>query len=136
MLGPDHPRVAAAQAEFGNALLRMGQPAEAITVLEAALAAGERDRGAVDFLAIKDSLAAAYQAAGRYQDATRTALATLVERERSQGPDHREALATRRNLARAYLAAGKPKDAITYCRRALESAERASDLTIRTPWTP
>jgi tetratricopeptide (TPR) repeat protein len=125
VLGPDHPRVAAGQAEFGNALLRMGQPAEAITVLEAALAAGERDRGAVDVLAIKDSLAAAYQAAGRYQDATRTALATLVERERSQGPDHREALATRRNLARAYLAAGKPKDAITYCRRALESAERA-----------
>ena len=125
VLGPDHPRVAAAQAEFGNALLVMGQPAEAITVLEAALAAGERDRGAVDVLAIKDSLAAAYQAAGRYQDATRTALATLVERERSQGPDHREALATRRNLARAYLAAGKPKDAITYCRRALESAERA-----------
>ena len=72
-LGPDHPRVAAAQAEFGNALLAMGQPAEAITVLEAALAAGERDRGAVDVLAIKDSLAAAYQAAGRYQDATRTA---------------------------------------------------------------
>ena len=125
VLGPDHPRVAAAQAEFGNALLRMGQPAEAITLLEAALAAGERDRSAVDILAIKDSLAAAYQAAGRYQDATRTALATLVERERSQGPDHREALATRRNLARAYLAAGKPKDAITYCRRALESAERA-----------
>ena len=125
VLGPDHPRVAAAQAEFGNALLGMGQPAEAITVLEAALAAGERDRGAVDVLAIKDSLAAAYQAAGRYQDATRTALATLVERERSQGPDHREALATRRNLARAYLAAGKPKDAITYCRRALEGAERA-----------
>jgi tetratricopeptide (TPR) repeat protein len=124
-LGPDHPRVAAARAEFGNALLRMGQPAEAITVLEAALAAGERDRGAVDILAIKDSLAAAYQAAGRYQDATRTALATLVERERSQGPDHRESLATRRNLARAYLAAGKPKDAITYCRRALEGAERA-----------
>ena len=125
VLGPDHPRVAAAQAEFGNALLSMGQPAEAITVLEAALAAGERDRGAVDILAIKDGLAAAYQAAGRYQDATRTALATLAERERSQGPDHREALATRRNLARAYLAAGKPKDAITYCRRALESAERA-----------
>jgi len=125
VLGPDHPRVAAAQAEFGNALLVMGQPAEAITVLEAALAAGERDRGAVDVLAIKDSLAAAYQAAGRYQDATRTALATLVERERSQGPDHREALATRRNLARTYLAAGKPKDAITYCRRALEGAERA-----------
>ena len=125
VLGPDHPRVAAAQAEFGNALLSMGQPAEAITVLEAALAAGERDRGAVDILAIKDGLAAAYQAAGRYQDATRTALATLAERERSQGPDHREALATRRNLARAYLAAGKPKDAITYCRRALESSERA-----------
>ncbi len=124
-LGPDHPRVAAAQAEFGNALLSMGQPAEAITVLEAALAAGERDRGAVDILAIKDGLAAAYQAAGRYQDAIRTALATLAERERSQGPDHREALATRRNLARAYLAAGKPKDAITYCRRALEGAERA-----------
>jgi tetratricopeptide (TPR) repeat protein len=124
VLGPDHPRVAASQAEFGNALLRMGQPTEAVAVLEAALAAGERVRGAVDILAIKDSLAAAYQAAGRHQDATRTALATLVERERSQGPDHREALATRRNLARAYLAAGKPKDAITYCRRALEGAER------------
>jgi len=125
VLGPGHPRVAGAQAEFGNALLRMGQPAEAIVVLEAALAAGERDRGAVDVLALKDSLAAAYQAAGRYQDATRTTLATLVERERSQGPDHREVLATRRNLARAYLAAGKPKDAITHCRRALEGAERA-----------
>lgn len=125
VLGPGHPRVAGAQAEFGNALLRMGQPAEAIIVLEAALAAGERDRGAVDVLALKDSLAAAYQAAGRYQDATRTALATLAERERSQGPDHREVLATRRNLARAYLAAGKPKDAITHCRRALEGAERA-----------
>jgi len=126
VLGADHPRVATARAEFGNALLRMGQPGEAITVLEGALAAAERDRGgAVDALAIKDSLAVAYQSAGRYQDATRTALATLVERERSQGPDHREALATRRNLARAYLAAGKPKDAITYCRRALEGTERA-----------
>jgi tetratricopeptide (TPR) repeat protein len=126
--GPDHPSVAAARAEFGNALLAAGQPDEAIAILEEALAVAELRRGAtagaIDTLAIKDSLVTAYQAAGRYQDAIRTATATLAERERSRGSDYQQALANRRSLARAYLTAGRAKDAITHGRRALDGAER------------
>lgn len=128
LLGPDHPRVAAAQAEFGNALLTMGQPGEATTILEAALVARQRQpggAGAAGTLDIRDSLTAAYQATGRYQEAIRTAMGTLAERERSQGPDHPQSLATRRSLARAYLAADRLKDAIKVGRRALEDTERA-----------
>jgi tetratricopeptide (TPR) repeat protein len=123
-LGPEHPRTVAARADFGMALLGVGQPAEAVTVLEGVIAIGDRQRGVIDVLAVSDTLAAAYQAAGRQQDAMRLIERNLAERERRHGPDDPQTIRTRRSLALACLSAGKNKDAMTHGTRALAGAER------------
>ena len=123
-LGPDHPQTIAARADYGTVLRHVGQAADSIVILEGVLAAGDRHRGVIDSLAVSDNLAAAYQAAGRQQEAIRLIERTLAERERLQGPDDPQTIRTRRALALACLAAGKAKDAITHGRRAVSGAER------------
>jgi len=123
-LGPDHPRTIAARADYGTVLRHVGQNADSIVILEGVLAVGDRQRGAIDVLAVSDNLAAAYQAAGRQQEAIRLIERTLAERERRQGPDDPQTIRTRRTLALACLAAGKAKDAIAHGRRAVSGAER------------
>jgi tetratricopeptide (TPR) repeat protein len=128
--GTDHPSTLAARADLGGALLTAGQPVEAIVALEAVLAeapsAEAADHGVLDLsvLDIQDTLAAAYQAAGRNPDAIRLAARTLAEREKQQGPDHPDSMSTRASLARACLAVGRVKDAIRHCRQAHDSAQR------------
>jgi tetratricopeptide (TPR) repeat protein len=122
--GPDHPRTIAARADYGTVLRHVGQTADSIVILEGVLAVGDRHRGVIDVLAVSDSLAAAYQAAGRQQEAIRLIERTLAERERRQGPDDPQTIRARRNLALACLAAGKTKDAIAHGRRAVSGAER------------
>ena len=123
-LGPDHPRTIAARADYGTVLRHVGQTAESIVILEGVLAVGDRHRGVIDVLAVSDSLAAAYQAAGRQQEAIRLTERALAERERRLGPDDPQTIRTRRTLALACLAAGKKKDAIAHGGRALSGAER------------
>lgn len=125
VLGPDDPGTLAARAELGGALLTAGQPFEAIVALEAVLAeapaAEPADLGVLD---IQDTLAAAYQTAGRNPDAIRLAARTLAEREKAQGPDHPATMSTRASLARACLAVGRVKEAIRHCRQAYDGAQR------------
>ncbi len=125
VLGPDDPRTLAARADLGAARLAAGQPFEAIVALEAVLAETPSTEPAdLSALDIQDTLAAAYQAAGRHPDALRLAARTLAERERRQGPDHPDTMRSRGSLARACLAAGRVKDAIRHCRQACDSAQR------------
>ena len=125
VLGPDHPGTLTARADLGGALLAAGQPFEAIVALEAVLAeAPSAEPADLSVLDIQDTLAAAYQAAGRNPDAIRLAARTLAEREKQQGPDHPDTMSTRGSLARACLAAGRVKDAIRHCRQAHDSARR------------
>lgn len=132
VLGPDDPGTLAARADLGAALLTAGQPFEAIVALEAVLAeaapAGPEPAGpepaGLSVLDMQDTLAAAYQAAGRNPDAIRLAARTLAEREQRQGPDHPDTMSSRGSLARACLAVGRVKDAIRHCRQAHDSARR------------
>ena len=125
VLGPDHPGTLAARADLGGARLTAGQPFEAIVALEAVLAeAPGAEPADLSVLDIQDTLAAAYQAAGRNPDAIRLAARTLAEREKRQGPDHPDTMGTRASLARACLAVGRVKDAIRHCKQAYDSAQR------------
>ena len=125
VLGPDHPGTLVARADLGGALLTAGQPFEAIVALEAVLARAPGGEPAdLSGLDVQDTLAAAYQAAGRNPDAIRLAARTLAEREKRQGSDHPDTMSTRGSLARACLAVGRVKDAIRHCRQAHDSARR------------
>jgi tetratricopeptide (TPR) repeat protein len=121
-LGPDHPGTVAARTDLGRALRSAGRPGDAIVVMEGVLARPVPDD--LDPLLIQDALASAYAEAGRYPDAIQLARRTLADRERRQGSDHPDTMATRANLAGACLAAGRPKDAIAHAKRALEDRER------------
>ena len=134
-LGPDHPRMVAARADYGTVLLRVGQPAESIVILEGVLAVGDRDRGVIDVLAISDSLAAAYQAAGRHQEAIRTALATLAERERRQGPDEPADHPHPAHPGARLPGRGQDQGRDRARRRAPSAPSGCSDPTTPTPWT-
>jgi tetratricopeptide (TPR) repeat protein len=125
VLGPDHPGTLTARSDLGGALLAAGQPFEAIVALEAVLAEAPGTEPAdLSVLDIQDSLAAAYQAAGRNPDAIRLAARTLADREKRQGSDHPDTMSTRGSLARACLAVGRVKEAIRHCRQAYDSAQR------------
>ena len=56
------------------------------------------------------SLARAYHAADRAQDAIDLTAQTVAECEQVLGASHQDTLAARRNLADSYLAAGRAKD--------------------------
>ena len=57
-------------------------------------------------LLCRDGLAAAYEAAGRLDDAIAVHERTLAERQQALGNDHPDTLASCGHLARAYAAAG------------------------------
>ncbi|WP_420848667.1 tetratricopeptide repeat protein, partial [Protofrankia coriariae] len=63
-------------------------------------------------LTARNSLASAYQAAGRHDDAIHLYQQTLTDRERILGADDPDTLASRSNLADAYRTAGRLNDAI------------------------
>jgi tetratricopeptide (TPR) repeat protein len=65
-----------------------------------------------DTLNSRNSLAAAYQAAGRTDQAILMFKHTLVSRERLLGPDHPDTLTSQNNLAAAYQDAGQVAEAI------------------------
>ena len=73
----------------------------------------------------RDRLAAAYEAAGRPEDAIAVYERALADRERGQGAGHPDTLAARSSLARAYRAAGRPGDSIRLAERTLAESERA-----------
>src|SRR5271166_303547 len=77
-----------------------------------------------DTLNSRNSLAAAYLAAGRVTDAIPLFEQTLAGRERLLGPDHSDTLTSRNNLASAYQDAGRAADAIPLLEQTLATRER------------
>jgi tetratricopeptide (TPR) repeat protein len=77
-----------------------------------------------DTLNARNSLAAAYQAAGRVAEAIPLFEQTLIGRERQLGPDHPDTLTSRNNLANAYQDAGRVAEAIPLHEQTLAACER------------
>ena len=75
-------------------------------------------------LTARGNLAAAYQAAGRLDEAIDLYERTLADSERVLGPDHPHTLASRGNLAAAYKSAGRLEQAIDLHERTLADCER------------
>ena len=77
-----------------------------------------------DSLNARNSVAAAYQAAGRASEAIPLFEQTLVARVRLLGPDHLDTLTAQNNLAAAYQAAGRADEAILMLRMTLAAREQ------------
>ncbi len=75
-------------------------------------------------VAARDSLAAAYESAGKSADAIAVFQAALADREQNQGAEHAETIAARSHLAHAYQSAGRPADAIALYERTVADSER------------
>ena len=77
-----------------------------------------------DTLNARNSLAAAYQAAGRVADAIPLFEHTLVARERVLGPNHPDTLTSQNNLAATYQDASRYAEAILLFKLTLAARER------------
>jgi tetratricopeptide (TPR) repeat protein len=99
---------------------------QAITVAESLLADQERIMGAdaPETLRTANSLAFAYQDAGRLSDAGALHERTLASREQSLGSDHPQTLISRNNLAAVHVEAGRLNEAIDMFERTLFSREQ------------
>jgi tetratricopeptide (TPR) repeat protein len=72
----------------------------------------------------RDRLGAAYELAGRTDDAIAVLLDTVADRERNQGPEHPETIAARGHLAQAYQSADRPADAVAVYERTAADSSR------------
>jgi tetratricopeptide (TPR) repeat protein len=127
-----------ADAELAKAMLRLRWLAlahlvelddsmpQAITAGELLTADFERIAGPdhPGTLRSRDSLAVAYQAAGRAAEAVPLLERTLAARERFLGPDHPGTATSWDNLGLAYQAVGRAGEAIRLHERALAARER------------
>ncbi len=108
-------------------LIELGDSApQAVAVGEPLVADLERMLGPdhPDTLNSRNSLAAAYQAAGRAAEAIPLFERTLVARERLLGHDYPDTLTSQNNLAAAYQAAGRVAEAILQFELTLAAKER------------
>ena len=108
-------------------LIELGGGApQAITVGEPLAAHLERVLGPdhLDTLNARNSLAAAYQDAGRAAEAIPLFERTLVSRQRLLGPEHPDTLTSQNNLAAAYQDAGRAAEAILLFEMTLAARER------------
>ena len=103
-----------------------GKAPQAIAVGESLTADFERllGPGHPDTLNSRNSLAAAYLAAGRVADAIPLFEQTLVVLQRQLGPDHPDTLTLQNNLATAYQDAGRVAEAIQLYEQNLTVRER------------
>ncbi len=106
--------------ELGGSLPR------AIAIGEPLIADLERLLGSdhPDTLNACDSLAAAYEDAGRVAEAIRLFEQTLAGRERQLGPDDPDTMRSRNDLVRAYREAGRVGDAVPLVEQTLATRER------------
>ena len=114
MLGPGHPDTLASRNNLAIAYQAVGRAAEAIPLLEQALAGRERELGPdhPDTLVSRHNLSYAYQEVGRAAEAIPLLEQALAGRERVLGPDDPDTLASRNNLAIAYQEVGRGAEAI------------------------
>jgi tetratricopeptide (TPR) repeat protein len=106
--------------EMGGSTLRIiaiGEPL--IAELEPLLGASHPDMQNA-----RNSLAAAYEDAGRVADAIPLFQQTLAARERLLGPDDPDSMRSRNDLARAFWKAGRVADAVPLVRQTLAARER------------
>ena len=99
---------------------------QAVAVGELVVRDSERLLGSdhPDTLGSRNNLAAAYQAAGRVDEAISLFEQILAARERLLGPDHPDTLGSRNNLAAADQAAGRVDEAISLFEQILAARER------------
>ncbi|WP_459546589.1 FxSxx-COOH system tetratricopeptide repeat protein [Nocardia sp. X0981] len=113
VLGPRHPQTLHAVGNLADALAVYDLP-RAISLFEQNLlaTAGEFGPDHPDTLRSRHNLAAAYQAAGRLDEALTHFEENLADRLRILGPDSAASLESRDNLAAVYRAAGRLDRAI------------------------
>ncbi len=126
-LGAAHAQSTLARDRLAAAYSATGRTAEAIPVLEAALADRELELGAEhpDAVTARIKLAHCYAQAGREAEAIELFEQTLAQSERLFGIVHRDTLALRASLAGAYQAGGRPGDGVLLYERTLAESECA-----------
>jgi tetratricopeptide (TPR) repeat protein len=108
-------------------LIELGDSApRVIAIGEPLIADLERLLGAShpDTLNARNSLAAAYEDAGRAAEAIRLFEQTLAARERLLGPDDPDTMRSRNDLARVFREAGRATDAVPLIEQTLAARER------------
>lgn len=75
---------------------------------------------------VSDLLAAACQAAGRFDEAIAVYQTTLADREQALGPSHPSTLSARLNLTRAWRAAGRSSEAVRLASEAAAQFDQAA----------
>jgi hypothetical protein len=125
-LGYGHAQSVLARERLADAYVQDGRIAEALPVLEAALADREAALGPQhpDTAMARLLVARSLGAAGRESEAIKQYEQAAVARERMLGPGHRDTLAVRLELATAYYEAGRMSDGVKVLRRALADCER------------
>ena len=120
-----HPRTAHALAHALQYAAELGDPQAALSLSDAInLLTKTLGPDHTRTLAARNNLAAAYQAAGRLDEAIDLFERTLADSERVLGPDHPHTLTSRGNLASAHQDAGRLEQAIDLHERTLADHER------------
>jgi tetratricopeptide (TPR) repeat protein len=119
-----HPEVHPVLFRAGQSLDQSRLPATAYWQMMTDTSSRILGAGHAQAVLARGNLAAAYEAAGRLDEAITVLQSQLAEREAKVGPRHPAALAVRGNLAHAYLTAGRTKNAIQIYERTLADQER------------
>jgi serine/threonine protein kinase/tetratricopeptide (TPR) repeat protein len=123
----DRPLVEAAVRQVLSETYRLlGEPAAAVRESERALELRKSNQGLEhpDTLVSMNGLAAAYQSAGRIQEALPLFGQALQLARAKLGPEHPDTLTVMNNLALAYLAAGKLDQALPLLEQTLRLREK------------
>ena len=131
--GQDHSKGLFSHSRTADALthalwyaVELGDPQAAVSLSDAVhLLAKTLGPDHPGTLVSRVSLASAYQAAGRINEAVLLFERTLADCERALGPDHPDTLASRGGLASAYRSAGRLDEAIDLHEQVLADCERA-----------
>ena len=127
--------VARLQNVLGRSLFGLGQYAQAVTILERAVATQEKLLGPdhPETLQSRNNLAACYHVAGQWQRALPLLEQTLPRLEAVLGPDHTDTLSAMNNLADLYRSVGRTEQALKLFRTTL--ARRQGSLGPSHPLT-
>ncbi len=125
LLSPEcHP----AMLQAGRSLDAAGLAGPAVAYWAALASATQQALGPEhpQTVAVRDLLAAAYQASGRVGEAVGIYEGVLADREQALGPAHPDTLAARDRLTQSYVEAGRATDAVGIAEQALANAEAAA----------
>ena len=122
VVGPEHPDVGSALSNFGVSLLNQNLYTDAVPVLERALDIQIKYDGGDDdgSLFAMQTLAKAYQGAGRKDDAARLQLEAMERTQRARGARHPDSIHALANLADLYKDQGDFQKAEPLAKKSLE----------------